>query len=120
MHYGFSFLGLSVCILLLRLASFRATSWPLSRRRGWSGLGFSSGGGTLCHGGRTRRGGAVTVDGGVRTFVGVKFASVLVVSQLLVHEPNAPINTREQVCKWWTTDSRLRSSSVSWRFGRGG
>ena len=99
MHYGFSFLGLSVCILLLRLASFRATSWPLSRRRGWSGLGFSSGGGTLCHGGRTRRGGAVTVDGGVRTFVGVKFASVLVVSQLLVHEPNAPINTREEVCK---------------------
>jgi len=81
----FALLGWSVYILLLRLASFGATSRPLSRLRGWSGLRFSGGGGyILSHIGWTRGGG--TVDGGVRAFIGVGFANGLVVSKLLVQE----------------------------------
>jgi hypothetical protein len=80
---GFSFLGRSVYILLLRLASFGATSRPLSGLRGWSGLRLP-GGCVLGHIRWTGRRGAI--DGGVRTFIGVDFANVLIASELLVQE----------------------------------
>lgn len=44
MHDRFPLFGWSVCVLLLRLASFGATPRPLSGLRGWSGLGLPSGG----------------------------------------------------------------------------
>ena len=116
----FSFLWWSVCILLFRLASFRTTSRPLSRLRRWSGLRLPGCSGTFGHISRTCRSGAI--DGRVRPFIGGDFADVLIACELLVQESNgsnAQMNTRG-ILKREMTDSRLRSSSVSWRFGSGG
>jgi len=129
-HDRWTLFGWSIYILLLRLASFGATPRPLPGLRGRSGLGFPSGGGggggggdgrTLGHVGRTRQSGT-TVDSGVRTFVGIDFAhGVIVSNELLVHKAIAGTSlSTQKICKRETTDSRLRSSSVSWRFGREG
>ena len=119
---GFSLLRRSVSILLLGLASLGATSRPLSRLWRWSGLGFPGGDCILGDIGGTRRSSAA-IDSRVRAFVGGDFGNVLIVSELLVQKSrgdNRPISTRREIQKREMTDSRLRSSSVSWRFGRGG
>jgi len=84
---GFSLLGRSICILLLRLASFGATSRPLSRLGRWSGLGFPASSCIFSGIGGTRRS-SPAVDSGVRTFVVVvvDFGNVLIVSKLLVQK----------------------------------
>lgn len=70
LHDRLSLFGWRFYVLLLRLASFGATSRPLSGLRGWGSLGLGGGGGcTLGHGCRTGRSGAI--DSRVRTFVGV-------------------------------------------------
>jgi len=121
-HDRCTLFGWSIYILLLRLASLGATPRPFSGLRRRSGLGLPSGGWTLGHVGRARRDGT-TIDSGMRTFIDVGFANGWIISdELLVHKSvgNTSISTRGvEVCKKETTDSRLRSSSVSWRFGRG-
>jgi hypothetical protein len=117
MHDRCTLFGWSVCILLLRLASFGATPRPLSGLRGRSGLGLPSGGWALGHGG-TRRGGT-SIDSGVRTFIGVNFAHGRIGdNDLLVHKSGGKYidqHTRRtaEVRERETADSRLRSSSVS-------
>lgn len=119
-----SLLGWSVRVLLLRLASFGATSRSLSRLRWRRGLKLSCGGRRCALGqvGRTGRSGT-TIDSRVRTFIGVNFANGRIVrDKLLVHESvvRTPISTRGLGDrKKETADSRLRSSRVSCRFGRG-
>lgn len=84
MYGGFSLLGRGVCILLLRLASFRTTSRPLSRWRRWRGLRFSGYGCTLgCICGTCRSG---AIHSRVRTLIGVDLSNALAVSELLVQE----------------------------------
>jgi len=120
---GFSLLRRGVNVLLLGLASFGATSRPLSRLGRWSGLGFPGGDCILGDIGRTRRSSAA-IDSRVGAFVGRgDFGNDLIVGELLVQKSrgdNAPIRIRREIWKREMTDSRLRSSSVSWRFGRGG
>jgi len=109
MHNGFSFLGWSLCILLLCLASFGATSRPLSGLRGWSGLRLASSGCTLGHICRAR--GSGTIDSGMRAFIDVDLASVLIIvaavvvvinKLLLVQESGQYIDqcTGRGACKW--------------------
>jgi hypothetical protein len=122
MHDRFPFFGLNVRILLLRLASLGAASRPLSRRWRWSGLG-SCGGGCILNHNISRNWGSGSVDSRVRAFIRAGFwYGRIDAGNLLVHESkganNAPI--RRGRSRKETTDSRLRSSSVSCRFGRGG
>ena len=116
--------GRSVYILLLRLASLGATPRSFSGLRRRSGLGLSSDDWALGHVGRTRRSGT-TVDSGVRTLIGVDFANGWTIgNKLLMHKSVGNRSISTWGVEVWsvrreTTDSRLRSSSVSWRFGRG-
>ena len=69
--------------LLLRLASFGATPWPLSGLGGWGGLGFPCGCHIFRYIGRTRRC-HPAIDSGVRAFVSGDFGNVLIARELLV------------------------------------